>query len=359
MSPRHFRKALSLLASWASSHSWRHATRCGGGKILPKMRAIVANRYGPPDVLQLIEMDKPEPEDDQVLVKIHSATVFMGDCEMRGFKFPLWMWLPLRLFLGVRKPKRPVFGQEFSGVIEAVGNDVTKFNIGDEVFAYAGPGLGAYAEYKRLPSTAAIAIKPANMSFDEAATVPTGGQNALHFIRKAELQPGQTILINGAAGSIGTYAVQIAKHYGAEVTAVDSAEKLDMLRSIGADHVVDYLSEDFTRSGKTYDVILDVVGKSPYGRSLKSLTDSGRYILANPRLRPMLKSLWTNRFNTKRVMFELAKETSEDLNFLKTLIEAGDVKSVIDRRYPLEETAEAHRYVETGRKQGHVIINTV
>lgn len=320
------------------------------------MKAIIWPKYGSPDVLELHEVAKPTPKNNEVLIKIVAATAFAGDCEMRRFDFPPSFWLPLRLYFGLIKPRIKTPGQELAGEIEAVGTDVTEFKIGDEVFAPTDMKLGAYAEYLCLPSTHPIAKKPANMTFEEAATIPTGGLNALHFVRKGDLQKGQSVLINGAAGSIGTYAVQIAKTFGAIVTAVDSTNKLDMLRSIGADEVIDYMQEDFTQNGETYDVIIDVVGKSPYSGSVKSLNQNGRYILGNPRFPAMLRGLWTSMTSSKKVSAALTAYKTDDLIFLKEMVEAGKIRSVIDRCYPLEEISDAHRYVETGKKNGHVAI---
>ena len=318
------------------------------------MKAIVYTEYGPPDVLQLKEVEKPVPKDNEVLIKIHATTVTAGDTEIRRFKFPILFWLPLRIYIGLIRPRRPILGQELAGEIEAVGKDVKLFRKGDQVF---GPsGSGAYAEYTCLPSIYAMAIKPVNMTFEEAATVPTGGLNALHFLRKGNIQRGEKVLINGAAGTIGTFAVQLAKYFGAEVTGVDSTGKLDMLRTIGADQVIDYTKEDFTKSGETYDVIFDVVGKSSFSRSVRSLKQNGRYILAIPELSRMVRGLWTSMISSKKVITGLASEKTEDLIFLKELIEAGKIKSVIDRRYPLEQIAEAHSYVEKGHKKGNVVI---
>ena len=321
------------------------------------MKAIVWDAYGPPDVLQLEELEKPVPGDDEVLIRIVAATVFAGDCEMRAFDFPVSFWVPLRLMFGLRKPKSKVRipGQELAGVVEAVGADVTLFQEGDQVFAPAEK-FGAYAEYVCLKHHQAIAIKPTNMNFEEAATVPVGGLNGLHFVRKGNIGKGQSVLINGAAGSIGTFAVQIAKTLGAQVTAVDSTNKLDMLRSIGADVVIDYTREDFTKNGETYDVIIDVVGKSPYLRSVRSLRQNGRYVLGNPRFAGFFRGLWTSMTSKKKVIAALAGYRTEDLQTLKELIEAGKIRTVIDRRYPLEQIADAHRYVETGQKTGHVVI---
>ncbi len=319
------------------------------------MKAITCRRYGPPEVLQLEEVEKPIPADDEVLVKIHAATVFTGDCEMRGFKFPLSFWLPLRLFIGLLRPKRPILGQEFSGVVEAIGKDVTRFNVGDAVFGPSG-GWGAYAQYICLSENKPMVHKPKNITHEAAATVPTGGLNALHFIGKAALKPGQKILINGAGSSIGTVAVQLAKAAGAEVWAVDSAKKLDMLRTIGADHVIDYMAEDFTKNAVVYDVILDVVGKSHFSRSLRALTPDGRYLLANPRAIPMLRGVWANKTSTRKVMFSLARETLDDVQHLADMLADGTLKPVVDRRFALEDMVAAHRYVETGQKTGNVVI---
>jgi NADPH:quinone reductase-like Zn-dependent oxidoreductase len=327
------------------------------------MKAIVWTKYGPPDGLQLKEVDKPTPKVNEVLIRIHATTVTAGDCEMRSLKFPFWLWLPMRFYVGLRRPGRiRILGQELAGEIEAVGKDVKRFAEGDQVFATTGFGLGAYAEYKCLPEKpeeGVLAIKPANMTYEQAASVPTGGLEALHFLRKANIHSGQKILINGAGGSIGTYAVQLAKHFGAKVTGVDSTGKLDMLRSIGADQVIDYTKKDFTQSGQTYDVIFDVVGKSPFSGSMRSLKENGYYLIANPQLSKMVRGRWASRTSGKKVVFEMTNQRTEDLLYLKGLIEAGKIKPVIDRCYSLEQMAEAHRYVETGQKIGNVVINVV
>lgn len=324
------------------------------------MKAIVWTAYGPADVLQLKEVEKPTPKEKEVLVKVYAATVTAGDCEMRSLKFPMLLGLPMRFYAGVIKPTRiTILGQELAGEVEAVGKNVNRFKAGDQVFGTLGFGFGAYAEYTCIPEDSedgVLAIKPANMTFEEAAAVATGGLEALHFLRKGGIKMGQSILINGAGGSIGTFGVQLAKYYGAEVTAVDSAGKLDMLRSIGADHVIDYQKQDFTRSGKTYDIIFDVVGKSPYSRSIYSLKDNGFYLIANPNFRKMARGWFTSLVSSRRVILTPAGRNTEDLIFLKELIEAGKLKTIIDRRYKLEETAEAHRYVETGHKKGNVVI---
>lgn len=320
------------------------------------MKAIVWTKYGPPDVLQLQEVPKPTPRENEVLISVHAATVTAGDCEIRSLKLPILFSLPIRLYAGLIKPKRiTVLGQELAGEIEEVGSEVTQFKRGDKVFAPSFFRFGAYAEYVCLPETYPV-IMPANLSYEEAATIPTGGVNGLHFLRTANIQPGEKVLINGAGGSIGTYAVQIARAFGAQVTAVDSAEKLDMLRSSGADYVIDYEQEDFTSSGETYDVIVDVAGKSPFSRSVNALNPKGRYILGNASFINMVRARWAPMTAGKKVIVALANYKAEDYTILKELIEAGKIKPVIDQRYPLEQTAEAHRYVEVGHKKGNVII---
>ena len=325
------------------------------------MKAIVWTKYGPPEVLQLKEVEKPTPKDNEILVKIHATTVTSGDCEQRSLKLPIWYRLLMRLYIGLRKPKRiTILGMELAGEIESVGKDVKLFKAGDQVFAATGfLGMGACAEYICLPEEpeeGVLAIKPANMTYEEAAAVPVGGLEALHFLRQGNIQSGQKVLINGAGGTIGTFAVQLAKYFGAEVTGVDRTRKLDMLRSIGADQVIDYTQEDFTKSGETYDFILDVVSKSSFSGSIRSLKQNGRYLIANPGPSQMVRGRWTSMTSSKKVIFGAAHPKTEDLLFLKELIEAGKIKSVIDRRYPLEQTAEAHRYVETGHKKGNVVI---
>ena len=324
------------------------------------MKAAVWTEYGPPDVLQIKEVEKPTPKDDEVLIKVHAATVTSGDCEMRDLKFPLFLALLIRLYTGIRRPKRiTILGQEISGVIEDVGENVTRYKKGDQVFATTGFKLGGYAEYICLTVDepgVVMAIKPSIMSFDEAATVPVGGLNALYFLREGDIRQGQKILINGAGGSVGTYAVQIAKSYGLDVTCVDSTEKLDMLRSIGADDIIDYKKEDFIKKGEKCDVIFDVVGKSSFSGCMKSLNRNGILLLGNPSLYHKIRGKIMSLVGSKKVFYSTASYKPEDLIFLKELIEDGKIKSVIDKRYPLEKIVEAHRYVETGAKRGNVAI---
>ena len=327
------------------------------------MQAIVWTKYGSPDGLQLQEIETPVPKDDEVLVRVRATTVTAGDCEMRRLQLPLMLSFPMRLYAGPIRPTRiPILGQELAGDVTAVGPNVTAFKTGDPVFGTTGFRFGAYAEYiclKAPPSETqgALARKPANMSYEEAAAVPTAGFEALHFLRQAAVQPGQKVLVFGAGGSIGTFAVQLAHTFGAAVTAVDSAPKLAMLRSLGADHVIDYVQQDFTQNGETYDVIIDVVGKQGFARRLKSLSPNGHYFLANAGLSHLLRGWWTSMTGGKKVVIGSSSQTKEDLLFLKELIEAGKLKSVIDeRRFSLAQIPEAHRYAETGHKMGNIAI---
>jgi NADPH:quinone reductase-like Zn-dependent oxidoreductase len=324
------------------------------------MKAMVWTRYGPPEVLQLQEVETPVPKDNEVRVKIHATSVTAGDCEVRGLKLPFWLRLPLRAYAGILRPTRlTVLGQEFAGVIESVGKDVAGFAVGDRVFGAPGFSLGGYAEYICVSPTGGetvLATMPANMRFEEAAAVPFGAMEALHFLRLARIQPGEHVLVNGAGGSIGTFGVQLAKYYGAEVTAVDSAAKLETLRSIGAERAIDYEREDFTKNGQRYDVIFDVIGKSPYTASMRSLKPNGRYVLANPRPTHLVRRLISSKRDGKKIISASAVRRTEDLLFLKKLIEAGQLQTVIDRTYPLAQMVEAHRYVETGGKIGNLVI---
>jgi NADPH:quinone reductase-like Zn-dependent oxidoreductase len=323
------------------------------------MRAIVCTDYGPPDVLQLRDVLKPVPKDNEVLVRIRATTVSAADCELRRFDFAPWIWVPIRLAFGIRRPRQPVLGQELAGDVDAVGKNVRSFEKGDRVFAATGIGLGAYAEYiclRENPQTGAIATMPATLSHEEAAAVPYGGGEALQFLRKANVRSGQRVLINGAGGTFGTFAIQLAKDLGAHVTAVDSAPKLEMLRSIGADRVIDYAQEDFTDSHETYDVIFDVVRNTPSGRMVRLLTENGWLLMANPGFLQIVRARWASRRSGKRVSFAASGVTTEDLGYLRGLVEAGRLHPVIDRRFPLEQMVEAHTYAETGQKLGNIVV---
>jgi NADPH:quinone reductase-like Zn-dependent oxidoreductase len=314
------------------------------------MKAIVYTKFGPPEVLQLQEVEKPTPKAHEVLIKIVATTVVKEDPDMRASPG----------FNGFLKPRHPILGQELAGEVEAIGKDVTRFRPGDQVFGI--DMFGAYAEYKCMPENGALAIKPANISYEDAASVPNGALTALPFLRdKGKIQSGQTVLIYGASGSVGAAAIQLVKYFGAEVTGVCSTTNLEWVKSLGADQVIDYTRDDFTKNCKTYDIIFDTVGKRPFSECKGSLTDEGIYLATVPTPVIMLQALWTAKSGSKKVKFAAtglrsASEKIKDLVFLTELIEAGKIKPVIDRCYPLEQIADAHKYVEKGHKKGNVVI---
>lgn len=321
------------------------------------MKAITYSRYGPPDVLTLQNVDQPEPGDDEILIRVQAVEATKADCEMRSFNFSVkWFWIPLRIAFGVIRPRRRILGGYFSGQIESLGGDVKKFAVGEEVFGAAQLRLGAYGEYVALPASYTIVGKPINMSFEEAAAAPLGGLNALHFMRQADIQTGDKVLINGAGGSIGAHGVQVAKSMGAEVTAVDSGIKEPFLTRIGADHFIDYMKEDFSTNRGTYDVIFDMVPGSSYSACISALKPTGRYLSGNPRLSVMIRSVFTTRFTKRTARFAFARETKEELLALKEMIEDGRIGSIVDRVYPMEEAAEAHHRVEAERRLGAIVI---
>ena len=318
------------------------------------MKAIICTRYGPPEVLQLKEVEKPTPKDNEVLIKVHAATVASGDCWIRSSTYAAWFWLPARIMFGITKPRKKTPGNELAGEIEAVGKDVKLFKKGDQVYG-ANRKLsfgGANAEYACFLEDE-LAIKPADMTYEEAATVPIGGLTALHILRKGNIRSGQKMLIYGASGCVGTYAVQLARYFGAEVTGVCSTANLELVRSLGADKVIDYTKVDFTKNGDTYDIIFDTVRKTSFSRCKNSIKKNGLYLTVDW---PLFQALWTSMIGSRKVIFGTPPIRAENLIFLKELIEAGKLKAVIDRRYPLEQIVEAHRYVDKGHKKGNVII---
>ena len=300
------------------------------------MKAIVATKFGGPEVLQLKEVQKPTPKDNEILIRVHATTVSAGDIRMRSLDVPPLFWLPARITLGFTKPKHPIYGMELAGDVEAIGKDVKKFKVGDPVFASTlTENFGGYAEYKCMPEQAMVAIKPHTMTYEEAAAVPIGATTALRLLRKGDIQSGQRVLIYGASGSVGTYAIQLAKYFGAEVTGVCSTANLDMVKALGADHVIDYTKEDFSSRAERYDVIFDTLAKFPKAKYAKVLAPKGTYVSMA-------------RLSTK--------ESKENLIFIRERIEAGEINAVIGRCYPLEQMVEAHRYVDTGHKKGDVVI---
>jgi NADPH:quinone reductase-like Zn-dependent oxidoreductase len=328
------------------------------------MKAIVYTKFGPPDVLHLQEVAKPTPMDNEILIRVHAASVNFGDIMARNikavspreFNMPFIFWLLARISFGVRKPKITILGSEFAGEIESVGKDVKQFKKGDQVFGFSGESFGAYAEYLCLPENGVLAIKPANLTYEETAVVPYGAIMAVNLLRKVNIQPGHKVLVNGASGGIGSAAVQIAKYFGAEVTGVCGTPRLEFVKSLGADKVIDYTKEDFTQNGETYDLIFDILGKGSFSRFKNSLKPNGIQLCASFKMKQLFQMLWTLLAGGRKVICAIAPGSAEDLIAVKELIEAGKIKAIIDRVYPLEQTAEAHRYVETGHKKGNVVI---
>ncbi len=320
------------------------------------MKAIVCASYGSPDVLQLKEVAKPAPKDNEVLIKTYATTVTSADWRVRSLNVPTGFGLIMRLVFGISKPRQPILGSELAGVVESVGKAVRKFKLGDQVFAFSDALMGCHAEYKCMPQDGAIALKPASLTYEEAAALSFGGTTALDFFKRAKLQSGERVLVNGASGAVGTAAVQLAKHFGADVTGVCSTANMDLVTSLGASHVIDYTHDDFTQNGETYDVIVDTVGNIPFSRSKASLKEGGRLLMVLADLPAMLQIPWVSMTNSRKLIAGPVAARAEDLRFLAGLAEAGEFKSVIDRRYPFEQIADAHRYVDTGRKRGNVVI---
>jgi NADPH:quinone reductase-like Zn-dependent oxidoreductase len=321
------------------------------------MKAVTYTRYGGPDVVHLADVPAPVPGDQDILIRVRAAETTKSDCEFRSFRFSVkWFWLPLRIAVGIRKPRRQILGIYFAGEVVSVGGRVTRFAAGDQVYGSTGLRLGAYGEYVVLPERATIGPKPRNMTFAEAAAVPLGGLNALHFMRRARIRPGEQVLINGAAGSIGAHAIQIACSMGAQVTAVDHRIKENLVRRLGASDFIDYTTDDVTTTGRRFDVIFDMVPGSPYRVFIGMLQPGGRYLNGNPRLSVLVRSVLTTRFTDKTVTVAFAPETKEALATLTEMIEAGKIQSIVDRVYPMAEVSAAHRRVETEQRLGAVVI---
>ena len=315
------------------------------------MKAIEVTKYGAPEFLQMTEVEKPSPKENEVLIKIHASAVSSGDARMRRADPFI-----IRFIFGFKRPRKPVLGVVVAGEIEAIGKEVTNYKIGDQVFGSSGMKFGAHAEYVSVPEDAVLALKPVNMTFEEAASIPFGATASMHFLRIANIQPGQKVLIYGASGALGTMAVQLAKNYGAELTAVCSTANVELMKSLGADHVIDYTREDFTQNGEKYDVVFDTIGKVPLKQALNSLNEKGYLLLASAGIGTMIGGSVRSLFISKRIVSGVIKETVKDMNFFKQLIEKGSLKAVVDRVYPLEQIAEAHAYVDKGHKKGNVII---
>ena len=321
------------------------------------MKAVICTKYGPPEVLQIREVEKPVPKENEVLIRIKTTSLTTADIRIRGANFPWLVWLPMRIIMGFGGPRKKILGVDFAGVVESIGEKVSLFKNGDPVFGSTYPVMGGHAEFICMPENEVITLKPDSISYETAAAIFFGAHTALHFLRKGKIQKGQSVLIYGASGSIGTYAVQLAKYFGAEVTAVCSGANEELVKSLGADKVIDYTKEDFSKSGDLYDIIFDTVGESSFSATLRSLRKKGYYLRAvHLELFKILRGLWTNLTSSKKVIGGEAAETLEALNFLKELVVTGDIKPVIDRVYKFEEIPDAHRYVDSGRKKGNVVI---
>jgi NADPH:quinone reductase-like Zn-dependent oxidoreductase len=328
------------------------------------MKAVVYTEYGSPDVLHLTEVAKPTPKEGEILVRVRANSVNFGDLiarklgkmSSREFYMPSLFWLFARMEFGFRKPKKYILGNEFAGEVEAVGKNVTRFKIGDAVFGFRSMNMGANAEYMCVPENTSVAHKPANVTNEEAAAIPGGALTALNLLRKVNIQPGQKVLINGASGGIGAAALQLAKYYGAEVTAVCGTGRVEMVKALGADKMIDYTKQDFTQSSDQYDLIVDILGKGSFVRAKRVLRPDGRYLYASFKLKQVFQMLWTSKFGSRKVICALALDKPDDILVIKELIEAGKLKAVVDRCYRLEQAADAHRYMESGNRAGSVVL---
>jgi NADPH:quinone reductase-like Zn-dependent oxidoreductase len=331
------------------------------------MKAIILTEYGSPDVLRLMEVEKPSTKDNEILIKVCASSVNFGDLIVRNFKaitpkkfhMPFLFWLIGRISFGWKKPRIKIPGSEFSGIIESTGKNVTLFKKGDPVFGYLGPRMGAYAEYLVMPENGILVLKPDNISFEEAAAIPYGGIMAFNLLKNNKIQPGQKILINGASGGIGPAILQIAKYFGANVTGVCGTLRMDFIRSLGADNVIDYSKEDFTQNDEKYDIIIDILGKAPFSKCKNSLKPYGKLIYVSFKMKQVFQMIRTSFGSGRKVICAILGEKPDDLKFIKKLIEEGKYKPIIDKCFPLEKTSEAHWYIEKGKKKGNVIITTM
>lgn len=323
------------------------------------MKAIVCEQYGSPEVLHLQHLENPAPKDNEILIKIHTTTVTSADCRVRGLNTPKGFRLLMRLALGIQRPRQPVLGSELAGTVAAIGKNISKFQVGDPVFAFTDTRMGCYAEYACLPENSAVVCKPVNLSFAEAAALSFGGTTALHFLRKANLQKGEKILINGASGGVGTAAVQLARYFGAEITGVCSTANMALVKSLGADHVIDYKQEAFNQQDAAYDVIFDTTGRVSYTHCNAALKAGGRLVLAAASLPEMLAIPWVAATSNKKIIAGSAFGDAKALNFLADLALEGKYRPVIDRCFPFEQIVAAHRHVEQGHKKGNVVVTTL
>ncbi len=328
------------------------------------MKAIIYDTYGPPEVLKFVELDKPAPKENEILIKNRAASINYGDILARNFKdvtshnfnMPFLFWIMARAFFGFSKPKVKILGSEFSGDVEAIGKNVTGFKVGDKVFGYRGQSMGTYAEYFVVPEKSVVTLKPENISYEEAAAVPGGSMVALFVLKKINVKKGEKVLVIGASGGNGNFIVQIAKDFGAEVTGVCGTNRVDFVKALGADKVIDYTKEDFTNNGEKYDVIFDVLGRTGFSKCKNSLTENGKYVLISFKVKQLLQMMWTSFVGSKKVMCVLSPQQPEELLAVSKMIEEGKLKSIIDKTFPLDQTAEAHKYVERGNKKGNVVI---
>ncbi|MBK7632034.1 MAG: NAD(P)-dependent alcohol dehydrogenase [Ignavibacteriales bacterium] len=329
------------------------------------MKAIIYDTYGPPEVLKNVELNKPIPGENEILIRNRAASVNYGDIIARNFKditpqkfnMPFLFWIMARSFFGISKPKVKILGSEFSGDVEAVGKNITGFKVGDKVFGYRGQSMGTYAEYFVVPEKSVVSLKPENISYEEAAAVPGGSMVALFAVKKVNVQKGEKVLVIGASGGNGNFIVQIAKDFGAQVTGVSGTNRIDFVKALGADKVIDYTKEDFSKSGEKYDVIFDILGRTGFAKCKNSLTENGKYVLISFKVKQLLQMIWTSIFGKKKVICVLSPQKLSDLIIVSKMIEEGKIKSILDKTFPKGQAVEAHKYIEKGNKKGNVVIS--